>query len=72
MAHADMTVRPQWAVVFNEIVIDGGVITSHRTNYWPGELELLAVKAARFSQAVQRLHYALFANDPISTRDVES
>ncbi|MEH6699962.1 MAG: hypothetical protein V7672_14795 [Brevundimonas sp.] len=71
MAHADMEVLPRWAIVFNEIVIDGGEITIHRTNYWPGDLEMLAVKAARFSQAVQRLHYALFANDPISSRDVE-
>lgn len=68
MAHADMEVLPQWAIVFNEIVIDGGEITIHRTNYWPGQLELLALKAARFSHAVQRVHYGMFANDPIPSR----
>lgn len=68
MAHADMEVLPQWAIVFNEIVIDGAEITLRRTNYWPGQLEREAVKAARFSQAVQRIHYAMFANDPLPSR----
>lgn len=69
MAHADMQVLPNWAVTFDEIVIDGGEITHRRTNYWPGHLERLAAEAARFSHAVQRIHYTLFANDPIPSRE---
>ena len=72
MAHADMEALPNWAITFDEIVIDGGRITHHRTNYWPGQLERLAVKAARFSHAVQRIHYIMFANDPISSQPILS
>ncbi|WP_426018431.1 hypothetical protein [Brevundimonas sp. DWR2-3-1b1] len=60
MAHADMEVLQNWGIVFDEIVIDGGEISHRRERYWEGRLEDEAVKAARFSKAVQKIHYALF------------
>jgi hypothetical protein len=65
MAHADMEALPDWAITFEELVVDGREITYRRKPYWPGELEEVAVRAARFSRAVQRIHYAMFANDEI-------
>ena len=66
MAHADMEVYSDWGVVFDEIVVSGSEISHHRSRYWPGRLEAEARRAARFSKAVQRVHYAMVGNDPIS------
>lgn len=69
MAHADMEVYSDWGgkeVVFDEIVVSGGEICHHRSRYSPGRLEAEARRAARFSKAVQRVHYAMVGNDPIS------
>ncbi|MBA4804712.1 MAG: hypothetical protein H2038_08695 [Brevundimonas sp.] len=65
MAHSDMKVLPRGPTTFDEIVIDGGRITHRISNYWPGQLEAVAVRAARFSRAVQHIHYVMFADDPI-------
>lgn len=68
MAHADMQVLGplpgggDYPVWFEEIVVDGDGITFHRTDYWAGQLEREAVKASRFSKAIQRLHYRLFGD----------
>ncbi|WP_433934363.1 hypothetical protein [Brevundimonas diminuta] len=65
MAHADMSIIG-YPIRFEEIVISGDEITRHDTPYYRGDLEQIAVKAARFSKAVQRLHYKAFGNEPIS------
>lgn len=64
MAHAHMSVLPHF-VRFDEIVLHNGVITQHITRYLDGQLEKEAAKAARFSRAVQRLHYRLVGDDPL-------
>lgn len=65
MAHADMEVYKDWGIVFDEIIIDGGQISHRRSRYWAGRLEAEAEKAARFSKAVQRVHYAMVGDDQI-------
>ena len=61
MAHADMSVL-NGITRFDEIVISGGRIRHVETAYYAGDLEKVAVKAARFSKAIQRFHYRLFAD----------
>lgn len=68
MAHADMEVYADWGgreVVFDEIVISDGKISHHRSRYPPARLEAEALRAARFSKAVQRIHYAMVGDDII-------
>jgi hypothetical protein len=57
MAHADIDMVAPEFTRFIEIAMDGQDITERWFNYYPGDLERQAVKAARFSKAVQRLHY---------------
>lgn len=67
MAHADMEVYSDWGgkrVVFDEIVVNGA-ISHQRSPYSPQRLEAEALRAARFSKAVQRVHYAMVGDDPI-------
>lgn len=57
MAHADIDMVAPDFTRFIEIAMDGQDISERWFNYYPGDLERQAVKAARFSKAVQRLHY---------------
>lgn len=57
MAHADIDLVAPEFTRFIEIAMDGQDISERWFNYYPGDLELHAIKAARFSKAVQRLHY---------------
>lgn len=68
MAHADMSVLPGIAR-FDEIVISNGEIVHRDTPYYAGQLERIAIKAARFSKAIQRIHYKLFQDTPLSSGD---
>lgn len=58
MAHADMEVM-QGLVRFTERMGHEGEVLYRSSPYHPGELERLAIKAARFSQAVQRLRQSM-------------
>lgn len=60
MAHADIDLVAPDVVRFIEIAMEGQDITERRINYYPGDLERHAIKAARFSKALQRLHYRAF------------
>lgn len=65
MAHADIDLVAVEMVRFIEIVMDGQEITERWFNYYPGDLEREAIKAARFSKAIQRLYYAAFNDEPV-------
>lgn len=65
MAHADIDMVAPEFTRFIEIAMDDQDITERWFNYYPGDLERQAIKAARFSKAVQRLHYrVLQAKEP--------
>lgn len=68
MAHADIDFLGLGLTRFKELTVDGNrlTLTDRTFNFAPGELERHAIKAARLSKAVQRLHYKAFADDPIS------
>lgn len=61
MAHAEMEVM-QGLVRFTERMGHEGEVLLRVTPYYPGELERLAVKAARFSKATQRLHQTMLSS----------
>ncbi|WP_447909944.1 hypothetical protein [Brevundimonas bullata] len=66
MAHADIDLVAPDMVRFIEIAMEGQDITERRFNYYPGDLERQAIKAARFSKAVQRLHYKTFKDEGVA------
>jgi hypothetical protein len=54
MAHARMTMLPQWGVTFEELVGQGDQVSLRRRRYSLAELEALARRATRLSRIVQR------------------
>lgn len=65
MAHADIDFLGHGLTRFTELTVDGNTIADRTLNFFPGDLERHAVKAARLSKVVQRLHYAAFGDDPL-------
>ncbi len=65
MAHADIDLVAFDMVRFIEIVMEGQDISERWFNFYPGDLEREAIKAARFSKAVQRLNYAAFRDERV-------
>ena len=67
MAHADIDFLGLGLTRFYELTPDGGgkTVTERTFNFEPGKLERQAVKAARLSKAVQRLHYKMFGDAPL-------
>lgn len=70
MAHADHDFLGAGLLRLRDFALDGTkVIRDRWWNYYPGHLEREAVKAARFSKAIQRLHYRTFGDSPLDGDD---